>query len=189
MSKFDNFPEGRDYRDQPDPGGNYNGGGASGTAAVRSMPVVVDLATFRQFYASRFNIAQNLDGLGYDFDPIVLNQAAPGAVGPMQECSHNWNAMDVGFQLSQHIRYADVAPSMKFPLRGRNGVGGRGYGIGRGRLSQVFTVSLIEPNWIFCKVENSTVQSLDVQLLWGDTSEEVQGSIGNPTQFSIICSP
>ena len=176
ISKFDNFPEGTGWRDDP----------FTGTIPVRSMPIVNNLGTFNTFYATRHAIGQNNDGLGYDYDPIVLGAAVPNG-NNMRDVSHNF--ADNGLIRSRHIMFADIAPSMKFPLRGRNGVGGRGYGIGRGRLSQVFTVSLIEPNWIFCKVENSTVQSLDVQLLWGDTSEEVQGSIGNPTQFSIICSP
>jgi len=50
-------------------------------------------------------------------------------------------------------------------------------------------VSMIEPNWIWCTVEDSTVQTLDVQLAWGDTSESVANEAGNPVQFSIIASP
>ena len=48
---------------------------------------------------------------------------------------------------------------------------------------------MVEPNWIWTTVEDSTVQTLDVQLAWGDTSEAVDVQAGNPVQFSIIVSP
>ena len=71
----------------------------------------------------------------------------------------------------------------------QQGLQGAGFGTGPFRRSAVFTVSLIEPNFIFTSTENATMQTFDVRLMWGDTSEEVRGIAGNPVQFSIIASP
>ena len=62
-------------------------------------------------------------------------------------------------------------------------------GYGRFRDSSVFTVSLIEPSWLYTSMENATVQTLDVRLLWGDTSEPLDAVAGQACQFSIIVSP
>ena len=64
-----------------------------------------------------------------------------------------------------------------------------GFGIGPHRQPSVFTVSLIRPNFIYTSVENATMQTFDVRLMYGDTSETVQGTSGNPVQFSLIASP
>ncbi len=66
---------------------------------------------------------------------------------------------------------------------------GSGFGTGPYSKSPVFTVSLIEPNFIFTSTENSTMQTFDIRLMWGDTSEPVEGIAGNPVHFSIIASP
>ena len=98
---------------------------------------------------------------------------------------------------SRHIIFGGIgaapeAPARKY-LRGgdvaRGGENSAGFGTGNFKQSSVFTVSMIEPNWIWCTVEDSTVQTLDVQLAWGDTSETVETESGNPVQFSIVVSP
>ena len=49
-----------------------------------------------------------------------------------------------------------------------------------------FTVSMIDPNWIYTDVPNSTVQSIDVVIMWGDTSENVSGSSAYPVQVTLV---
>ena len=63
------------------------------------------------------------------------------------------------------------------------------FGRGSNRISPVFTIAMIEPNWIFTTVENSTVQTFDAHLLYGDTCEPVDTVDGHPVTFSIIASP
>jgi len=55
-------------------------------------------------------------------------------------------------------------------------------------VTPAFTVSMITPQWIFTDVPNSTVQTLDVQLMWGDTSENIYADTAVPTQLSLIAS-
>ena len=54
--------------------------------------------------------------------------------------------------------------------------------------SPTFTVSMIDPNWIYTNVPNSTLQTIDVQLMWGDTSENVTDIGPYPVQFTVIAS-
>ena len=49
-----------------------------------------------------------------------------------------------------------------------------------------FTVSMIDPNWIYTDVPNSTLQTLDVVLMWGDTSENVVGASAYPVQVTLV---
>ena len=51
-----------------------------------------------------------------------------------------------------------------------------------------FTVSMIDPNWLYTDVPNSTVQTLDVQVMWGDTAENVSDDSPYPVQFTLIAS-
>ena len=71
----------------------------------------------------------------------------------------------------------------------RGTTGDAGYGTGLYRSPEVFTASMITPNWIYTNTQDSTIQTFDIQLLWGDTSEQVDSTVGNPVQFSIIASP
>ena len=48
---------------------------------------------------------------------------------------------------------------------------------------------MIQPNFIYTSTENATMQTFDVRLMWGDTSETVESISPNPVQFSIIASP
>jgi hypothetical protein len=54
--------------------------------------------------------------------------------------------------------------------------------------SPTFTVSMITPMWIYTDVPNSTVQTLDVQLMWGDTAKNVDDATAEPCQLSLIAS-
>ena len=51
-----------------------------------------------------------------------------------------------------------------------------------------FTVSMIDPNWLYTDVPNSTLQTIDIKLLWGDTSENVPDRAANPVQITLIAS-
>ena len=55
-------------------------------------------------------------------------------------------------------------------------------------VSPCFTVSMITPSWIYTDVPNSTVQTLDVQLMWGDTNQNVIADAPQPCQLSLIAS-
>ena len=97
---------------------------------------------------------------------------------------------------STHIIFGDMsdrpkAKGLKEHRMGnwRGGTNSEAFGVGKYKTSPVFTVSMIEPNWIHTTVSDATVQTLDIQLAWGDTSESVVTQTGNPVQFSIICSP
>ena len=62
------------------------------------------------------------------------------------------------------------------------------FGLEQMQESPTFTVSMIDPNWIFTDVPNSTIQSLDIQLLWGDTNTNVTDVVAQPVQFTLIAS-
>ena len=88
---------------------------------------------------------------------------------------------------------AHAALCRKFPGINEDDSGGDvenvGLGSGINRFNPFFTISLIEPNWIYTTVENSTVQTFDVHMLFSDTCERVDVTSGHPVQFSIIASP
>ena len=62
------------------------------------------------------------------------------------------------------------------------------FGNGIVSTSPTFTVSMITPMYIYTDVPNATVQTLDVQLLWGDTATNVDDTASEPCQFSLIAS-
>ena len=158
-------------------------------------------------------------GLGYNFDPLPFNYHVAMAAGlPFMMDNWDVStisAMVAGVathRASRFIRYGrflfNYPAGLPVPqARNRNHSVVRKYarhlrgdgqlqdtinlGFGRGslRASPVFTIAMIEPNWIFTTVENSTVQTFDVHLLFGDTSEPVETVDGHPTTFSIIASP
>ena len=65
----------------------------------------------------------------------------------------------------------------------------RAFGRGNFRLPADFTVSMIEPSWIYTTVTDATVQTLNFQVSWGDTQECIDETSGQPSQFTIIASP
>ena len=178
-SRFDNLPNGRFYD----------------SLAARTMPVATAGTETEKRLAWQAHFACDGDGnkqrpgsgLGYNFDCIP--QAALSYANSMYN-NDNFALMQRGaIEPSRHIIFRDATRRY---LRGsgqRGGASSQGYGTGHRKQSSVFTVSMIEPNWIHCTVEDSTVQTLDVQLAWGDTSEPVNTDAGNPVQFSIIASP
>ena len=84
-----------------------------------------------------------------------------------------------------------IAPNLRNIRSDKTYVGKyqRGTRAGPGRSSSVFTMSLIEPNYIYTQTENITMQTIDLQLLFGDTSEIVNAESPQPVQLSLIASP
>ena len=84
-----------------------------------------------------------------------------------------------------------VAPGRKYP-RARfdqeEAAPSKSFGIGAYRQSSVFITFMIEPNWIYTSTENATLQTFDVKLMWGDTSEPVDSVTAQPVQFTVIAS-
>jgi hypothetical protein len=62
------------------------------------------------------------------------------------------------------------------------------FGLVQIKESPCFTISMIDPNWIYTDVPNSTVQSLNILLMWGDTNKNVQETSAYPVQFTMIAS-
>ena len=94
--------------------------------------------------------------------------------------------MKIGFQ------DYNERPMQRFHRQGTRQYGGTqaaGFGTGPNRHSSVFTVSMIEPNFVYTSTENVTIQTFHLRLLWGDTSEVVEGESPNPVQFSLVASP
>ncbi len=65
----------------------------------------------------------------------------------------------------------------------------KSFGCGYNRDSPTFTTSLVQPQFLYTSTENSTIQTIDVRLLFGDTSQGVVTTSGHPVQFSLIASP
>jgi len=127
------------------------------------------------------------DGLGFNYDPI------PHAATTADPANNNLCPVDdFGPATCTMIRYRDV-PNFHRRARCTNrttlgGAPGAGFGIGMNRVNPVFTTSMIEPNYIYTQTSDSTIQTFDIEMLWGDTSEPVYASNGHPVQLSIIAS-
>jgi hypothetical protein len=165
------------------------------------MPII-DLAApaaKQAAYAANYGFLQagaagHPDGIGYNYDCIPRDaDALVNAVRGIDnfDCTNVATASRM-IRLGQTTLPAPGPSAYKFPRSGTNTLGGggsSGFGQGPFRRSPVFTVSMIEPNWIFTTMENATVQTFDIQLLFGDTSDPIDASAGNPVTFSIIASP
>ena len=69
-----------------------------------------------------------------------------------------------------------------------NGKFQRGFKAGPAREPSVFTMSMVMPNYIYTQTENLTMQTIDLQLLFSDTSEVVEADAPQPVQISLIAS-
>ena len=123
------------------------------------------------------------DGLGYNYDPIPHAGTAPvGGLRPVND----WGAATCSF-----IRFRTPTTRKRARCTPRTTLGGNassGFGTGLHRANPCFTTSMIEPNYIYTQTTDSTIQTFDIELLWGDTSEPVQEFNGHPVQLSIIAS-
>ena len=168
--------------------------------AARSMPKIAlsnnPLADYQQFYANA--AAANLVESGYMYDPIPIGPVDAGGVRQVDnfDCTNYQTASRMimfgihrGLSPVQSISNPQAGAVKRFDTDSRNFVGDGGFGKGLHRNSQVFTASMIAPNWVFTNTQDSTIQTFDIQLLWGDTSDPLEAVIGNPVQFSIIASP
>jgi hypothetical protein len=129
------------------------------------------------------------DGVGYNYDciPIGASVAVAGGAGALQ--IDNWNRTAApNPAASRFIKYQNGRH--KFPRTDDQICQATpGLGVGKLREPAVFTASMIEPNWVYTSTEDATVQTFDIQLLWGDTCDRVTDVTGHPVQFSIIASP
>ena len=184
-SNYMNFPAGRFYHPQN----------------VRYAPAVTSEALYVALFANK-PVGNNpsTSGIGFNFDYIPLGATAQVNIALNIARIDNYHlGADPFLPRSRLVRIGrlteqkvPVAPKRRYGRHARDEVGGTynsGFGIGQYRQSSVFTVSLIEPNYVFTSVENATMQTFDVRLMWGDTSEQVDGIAGNPVQFSLIASP
>ena len=181
---------------------------AYGLNHCRYMPIIKSqvgdawLATSRLYYNNFGNVVQvppaqnnSVDGVGYNYDPIpvgadslvggTVNIVGGAAVDVLQIDNYNGNhavrgSRMIRFQNAEHKRpRADDMVTR----------GTQAFGVGRLRQPAVFTSSMIDPNWVYTSTVENTIQTFDVQLLWGDTCEAVTDVAGHPVQFSIIASP
>ena len=181
MSRYENFPNNTEYDE----------------TQVRQMPIIITgpnkQTNYDQYYASSNGQIVN----GFCFDCI------PNGAYVQNQNINNVNQLDNFGKNSRMIMYGNHsdksaidtirdprASAYKIPDNdSRFFLGDSGFGTGLFRQAQVFTSSMITPNWIYTSTTDSTIQTFDIQILWGDTSEEVDASVGNPVQFSIIASP
>ena len=164
---------------------------------ARFIPAVKSAANPQQQYDTIFmNKPQTRSGVGFNYDYIPLNSsgllAGTGVYG-----RDNYNLIAAAGPLSSLLKigftdYRNERPLQKFHRQGSRQYGGEqaaGFGTGPNRHSSVFTVSMIEPNFVYTSTENVTIQTFHLRLLWGDTSEVVEGEAPNPVQFSLVASP
>ena len=123
------------------------------------------------------------DGFGYDYDPIP-----PGGYGGNSATGNgnNFWGMNTLFDFSntsKHIMFRNLRTSgNKIPVSARTKSGFR-------RESGVFTVSMIQPQYVHTQMDDATIQTIDVRLLWGDTATPCFTSTSLPTQASFIVGP
>ena len=126
-----------------------------------------------------------MDGPGYNFDPIPIG-AAVGGINQLD------NFALTGANMSRMIQFGGTnvlkpeAPHRKFPRGGGNV---KAFGQGDVRASPVFTTAFTDPQFIYTSTENATIQTFDVKVMFGDTSDLIHSVCGHPIQFSLIASP
>jgi len=204
MSNYDNFPVGKKFSVPEETGPNDDQtfvGDRQIYRNVRSTPHLYHTHTvinYKESFANRDDSKADEpiknDGIGFDFDPIVWDHADAANFNNFgRDLQHNFSATTSDHTIFGHQNlvgaYNPEAACRKFLYGDRSGGGSPGFGTGLLRQAPTFTVSMIEPNWLYTSMENTTVQTLDVQLLWGDTSETVDAEQGQPAQFSVIVAP
>ena len=158
---------------------------------VRQMPALT-ADNFNIIWAPGSGEGENdagLAGSGYNFDPYPLGNKYDGI-----DQVDNFSL--TGGNKSRMIIFGGTqgnpeAKCRKFPRSMSEEGGGpdKSFGCGYNRDSPTFTTSLVQPQFLFTSTENATIQTFDVRLLFGDTSEGVVSTSGHPVQFSLIASP
>ena len=161
---------------------------------VRRMPALTD-TNFNEIWAPGANPGSEnndpgLSGSGYNFDPYPIGEQVEGV-----DQVNNFSL--TGENKSRLIIFRGNNPGnpqakcRKFPRSMSEEGGGpdKSFGCGYNRDSPTFTTSLVQPQFLFTSTENATIQTFDVRLLFGDTSEGVVSTSGHPVQFSLIASP
>jgi len=196
-SKWDNFPgfDGADY--------DYE------AYQVRQMPALLNYAAKDRELRSNFLLTvkqqgaaptvNNRDGHMFDQLPYGASDEVHHDVGGVSISElHNFSLSRNGaFESggtsetnhrfgSRMIHYGDLqylsAMAEKRPRDNKQ------FGLEQMQESPTFTVSMIDPNWIFTDVPNSTIQSLDIQIMWGDTNTNVTDVVAQPVMFTLIAS-
>ena len=156
---------------------------------VRTCPAILNRGEKNRHAAKDFVYEGEFDSLPYGADQTVV-----GTVTELHNFSldHNAAFANGGAVLTNHrfgsrmIHYGD-----KLTMTALAQTAGRSEKqFGRNTMVQAptFTVSMIDPNWIYTDVPNNTLQDVTIQIMWGDTNENVTDICANPVQFTMIAS-
>ena len=190
-SKYDNFP------------GNNTAGMKYNVLDVRQCPALFNLSPFLRPQCKVF-VNNHSSAAQYRFDQLPWNPESvcftTGTGVEIRETdnyslvTHNQfdhtgdpNVLPASHKFgSRMIHYGDLERQVALaekPPRGKEQ-----FDVGSYARSPTFTVSMIDPNWIYTDVPNSTVQSLSILLMWGDTNSNVEEVSAYPVQFTMIAS-
>jgi hypothetical protein len=191
-SKHDNFP------------GYESVGFVYDKLDVRQCPALFNLSEFLRETCEVFVTNKSADGamahrfdqIPFDPEGVVFQTGAGVQITELNNFALRTNAQflvgDVNNSLTNHrygsrmMHYGDLvsmtALAEKAPRKKKQ------FDIGTYASAPTFTVSMIDPNWIYTDVPNSTVQSISILLMWGDTNKNVEETSAYPVQFTMIAS-
>jgi hypothetical protein len=119
---------------------------------------------------------REIDNYALTPGPTLINGNAAG--NPYDpDVDHRWGSRLVHFGDLVYM----MAQATKRPRSSKQ------FGLQYGE-APTFTLSMIDPNWIFTDVPNSTLQTLDMKLLWGDTAKPIYDVSPYPVQITLIAS-
>ena len=156
---------------------------------VRSCPAVYNHEEHNRFTVKDFMY----DGTQFDPVPYKAGEVAHTASGITE--LHNFSLVRApalasgGAGLSNHkfgSRFIHFGDADGVAFAQKQSRAEKQFGLKQMVQAPTFTVSMIDPNWIYTDVPNSTLQSLDVVVMWGDTSENVVGSSAYPVQVTLV---
>ena len=161
---------------------------------VRKMPALTD-SNFNEIWAPGSTAGgggadAGTCGSGYNFDPYPIGNDV-GGVKQRDNFALTGNAASRLIIYGGNTLGQAEAPCRKYPRSMFDEGEGpdKSFGCGYTRDSPTFTTSLVQPQFLYTSTENATIQTFDVRLLFGDTSEGVVNTSGHPVQFSLIASP
>ena len=122
-------------------------------------------------------IIKEIDNFSLTTAPTLNNQGKIiGSQDYDYDLDHRWGSRLVLFGDTKY----KTAPATKRPRGDKQ--------FGQFNESPTFTVSMIDANWIYTDVPNSTLQTLGLKLLWGDTADPVTDTSPYPVQITMIAS-